>query len=830
MAWNVKNPIDYSASGDDIDSFSLKVKNELEVIYELLNRLRTSDAGSGTSVTDAVAYALRVDTSTNPPTIYMRNGQNTGYVAIGKLAENMGIDAASVGGVKTDGFGKLSRGTEADLPSTASSYDVYFATDTKRVYMYLSGSWQVFASLNFGDMENVNSTVVARSEVAASGAGKIPRLDADSGEGQFSITGSAAKIQGYPINTPGLKSDQVLVYNDATKRWENKDRTSGTVTTDEVANGGAGKVLRTDSNNVAHVDISGTAAKIAGKVVDAAALKENDVLAYDSAKDEFVNRPGVTLNSAGVADISITGNAAKVGGKVFQFTDLQDGQIPVYRESANAFVGENKGTVGVGKALDIVHDGKTVGSYDGNTHVIANVDTYGLRQDTTTYGAGDAVTGKTLPPDKILICSTAGKSGDTEPDLSKAADGSSVTDGTVVWIVRAFETVAGLTEHNANTVAHADIRKAVTDGDAATLASAKSDAQAKASAALTSAESYTNTALNTHNTANGTHADIRKAVTDGDAATLASAKSYADTSRTNAEKNAATAASKLYLKSASTDGGIFTFTRGDGTTQAVTVVADNAAAHNAIYRGKDLTNAWKAGTVSAHIKDGTFHDIFPGDYINMPIVVDGVTIQVKWLIADLDYELYTGDSALTTHHVDVVPQDVLNVNTRMCATDDTTGGYVASEMWTKTIPKYVTAIQNAFGSGHVLKHRELLTNEVSASAPAGGGAGWVGSSSGWAWYDVYVNLMNENMVYGGRVWGSGYDIGERTSQLALFHLNPSARIAGYRGNRTDRKWYWLTAVASVSRFAFCDGRGDASYHVASYADGYSGLRPHFLLY
>ena len=779
MAWNVKNPIDYSASGDDIDSFSLKVKNELEVIYELLNRLRPSDAGSGTSVTDAVAYALRVDTSTNPPTIYMRNGQNTGYVAIGKLAENMGLDAASVGGVKTDGFGKLSRGTEADLPSAASSYDVYFATDTKRVYMYLSGSWQVFASLNFGDMENVNSTVVARSEVAASGAGKIPRLDADSGEGQFSITGSAAKIQGYPINTPGLKSDQVLVYNDTTKRWENKDRTSGTVTTDEVANGGAGKVLRTDSNNVAHVDISGTAAKIAGKVVDAAALKENDVLAYDSAKDEFVNRPGVTLNSAGVADISITGNAAKIGGKVFQFTDLQDGQIPVYRESANAFVGENKGTVGVGKALDIVHDGKTVGSYDGNTHVIANVDTYGLRQDTTTYGAGDAVTGKTLPPDKILICSTAGKSGDTEPDLSKAADGSSVTDGTVVWIVRAFETVAGLTEHNANTVAHADIRKAVTDGDAATLASAKS---------------------------------------------------YADTSRTNAEKNAATAASKLYLKSASTDGGIFTFTRGDGTTQAVTVVADNAAAHNAIYRGKDLTNAWKAGTVSAHIKDGTFHDIFPGDYINMPIVVDGVTIQVKWLIADLDYELYTGDSTLTTHHVDVVPQDVLNVNTRMCATNDTTGGYAASEMWAKTIPKYVGAIQNAFGSGHVLKHRELLTNAVSASAPAGGGAGWVGSSSGWAWYDVYVNLMNENMVYGGRIWGSGHDTGERTSQLALFRLNPSARIAGYRGNRTDRKWYWLTAVASASRFAICGAGGYAYCGGASFADGVGGLRPHFLLY
>lgn len=498
MAWNVKNPIDYSASGDDIDSFSLKVKNELEVIYELLNRLRSGDAGSGTSVTDAVAYSLRVDTSTNPPTIYMRNGQNTGYVAIGKLAENMGLNAESLGGVQSDNFGKLSRGVEADLPGTASSYDVYFATDTKRVYMYLSGSWQVFASLNFGDMENVSSTVVSQSEVAASGAGKIPRLDADSGEGQFSITGSAAKIQGYPINTPGLKSDQVLVYNETTKRWENKDRMSGVVAEENVATGGAGKVLRTDSSNVAHVDISGTAAKIAKKTVEVTALKENDVLAYDSAKDEFVNRPGVTLNSAGVADISITGNAAKVGGKVFQFTDLQDGQIPVYRESANAFVGENKGTVGVGKALEIVRDGKTVGSYDGGTRVIANVDTYGLRQNATTYGVGAVVTGKTLAPNMVLVCSTAGKSAEDEPDMSAVSDGASVTDGTAVWIVRAFETTAGLTAHSADTTAHADIRQKITDGDATTLASAQSDAQAKADAALASSKTYTDEAVGTH--------------------------------------------------------------------------------------------------------------------------------------------------------------------------------------------------------------------------------------------------------------------------------------------------------------------------------------------
>ena len=258
---------------------------------------------------------------------------------------------------------------------------------------------------------------------------------------------------------------------------------------------------------------------------------------------------------------------------------------------------------------------------------------------------------------------------------------------------------------------------------------------------------------------------------------------------------------------------------------------NNAAAHNGIYRGKDLTAYFDSGAMSTAIANGSFDDIYPGDYITKQVTVDGTSIgEENFLIADLDYELYTDINPLTTHHVLVVPQDVLNTNTRMCATNDTTGGYVASEMWQTTIPKYVTAIQNAFGSGHVLKHRELLTNAISASAPAGGGAGWVGSSSGWGWYDTYVNLMNENMVYGSQVWGSGYDTGERTSQLALFRLNPSARIAGYRGNRTDWKWYWLTAVASASRFANCLSLGNANYFDASTANAGSGLRPHFLLY
>lgn len=180
------------------------------------------------------------------------------------------------------------------------------------------------------------------------------------------------------------------------------------------------------------------------------------------------------------------------------------------------------------------------------------------------------------------------------------------------------------------------------------------------------------------------------------------------------------------------------------------IVADSAPAHNSIYRGKDLTDAWKAGTVSARIQDGTFHDIFVGDYINMPIAVDGVTYQVKWEVADLDYYLHTGDQECTAHHALMFPSKTVQTNVQMNSTDTTAGGYVGSAMWKTVIPKYSAAIQAAFGSDHVLKHRELLTDSLNTTVASAGGFGWTGCAY-WGsapWYDAIANIPNEVMIYG----------------------------------------------------------------------------------
>ena len=283
------------------------------------------------------------------------------------------------------------------------------------------------------------------------------------------------------------------------------------------------------------------------------------------------------------------------------------------------------------------------------------------------------------------------------------------------------------------------------------------------------------------------------------------------------------------IKSITTDGGLVTLTRVDGSTEQLQIVANNAGAHNAVYRGKDLTSYFDSGEMSKAIAAGTFDDIFVGDYIDKAMTVNGTSIgTVRWRVGELDY--FYRSASTQSHHVLMVPDDVLDVNIRMNATDTTEGGYLGSEMWKTTLPIYTAAIQAAFDAAHVLTHQEILTKGISAAAPSAAGVGWTGSTNNWEWANVTANLMTEPMVYGGTVFSSsGHDVGNAKKQIALFRLDHSTTIAGYRGNRADYKWYWLRAVVSSAVFAVAGNTGGASCGGASYRDAGSGIRPYFLL-
>jgi len=237
-------------------------------------------------------------------------------------------------------------------------------------------------------------------------------------------------------------------------------------------------------------------------------------------------------------------------------------------------------------------------------------------------------------------------------------------------------------------------------------------------------------------------------------------------------------------------------------TPAVFPLVNNAGAHNSIYRGISLGTSVTTAQWNA-ISNGTFENLYIGDYWTINSVV--------WRIAAFDYYLTTGDTACDTHHVVIVPDSNLYSH-KMNDSNVTTGGYVGSKMYTQGLADAKTAINNAFGSAHILSHRQWLCNAVTNGYPSGG-----------SWYDSKVELMTEQNVYGCKVFApvsdgstvpNNYVVDK--SQYPLFVHDPHMI--------SNRQNFWLREVVSNAFFAFVAINGSADWDCASFT---YGVRPAF---
>lgn len=221
-----------------------------------------------------------------------------------------------------------------------------------------------------------------------------------------------------------------------------------------------------------------------------------------------------------------------------------------------------------------------------------------------------------------------------------------------------------------------------------------------------------------------------------------------------------------------------------------------------LFRGKNLGTALTA-VQKAAIKDGSFKGMFLGDYWRI-----GGRI---WRIVDMDYWYNCGDTAFTSHHLVIMPDETL-YNAQMNTTNVTTGGYVGSEMYKSNLANAKTIVNAAF-QGSVLTHREYLCNAVANGRPSGG-----------AWFDSSIELPNESMMYGhphfsptsdGSTVPAIYTISK--TQLALFMVCPRFIV-----NKSYNQW--LRDVVSSALFAVVNYLGYAGYTGAS---GSFGVRPVF---
>lgn len=217
-----------------------------------------------------------------------------------------------------------------------------------------------------------------------------------------------------------------------------------------------------------------------------------------------------------------------------------------------------------------------------------------------------------------------------------------------------------------------------------------------------------------------------------------------------------------------------------------------------IWRGKSLglvvtDEQW------ANIAAGNFRGMFLGDYWEI-----GGRI---WRIMDFDYWWNCGDTACKTHHLVIMPDSYL-YTAKMNDTNITTGGYMGSKMYTENLTNAKSIVNGAFGSDHILNHREVLCNAVTD-----------GHQSGGIWTDSTVEIPNEIMMYGSYIFAAG---GIGTFVPYLYTINKS-QLAGMKSHprmiNPNRETIWLRDVVSPADFALVGDYGGAGYYGASSARG-----------
>lgn len=225
--------------------------------------------------------------------------------------------------------------------------------------------------------------------------------------------------------------------------------------------------------------------------------------------------------------------------------------------------------------------------------------------------------------------------------------------------------------------------------------------------------------------------------------------------------------------------------------QALRTLLDNPYMHRNIFRGQYLGELITAEQLTA-IQDGTFHDLYVGDYWEK----DGTIYR----IADIDYWLYTGHpEKVTKHHIVIVPDSVLGSG-KMASTKSTDAGYTGSLIKTQTLPVLKARLENVFGD-YIMSRRDIL--------------------NGWATTDI--DLMSEIMVYGSNIYNqcaSGSTVPNlhttAKQQLSLFRLVPQYVCSDDN--------YWLRDVTSSTDFALMSGAGNAGHDPANLE---YGIRPVF---
>ena len=254
--------------------------------------------------------------------------------------------------------------------------------------------------------------------------------------------------------------------------------------------------------------------------------------------------------------------------------------------------------------------------------------------------------------------------------------------------------------------------------------------------------------------------------------------------------------------------------------------------HKQIWRGKNLGSSFTSEQ-SNNIKDGSFHDLWLGDYWEIG--------HNKYRIVDFDYYYHNGTSpSVSVHHVVVMPDSVMKDSSGDIITasfsgssDLKTTGYRNAQIRTSSgMQTAKTLINNNFGSSHILSYRLFCSISFNKSTVDGM---YYASCT---WTDADIEIPSMVQIFGAFDTGVARNsIDAIYSQFSLFRMNRKYIASG--GVLSDEEpdyspyTYWTRSVEGSEFVAF---QGGAIFDVGG--DGASGsvrgdnslaIRPYFLV-
>lgn len=300
-------------------------------------------------------------------------------------------------------------------------------------------------------------------------------------------------------------------------------------------------------------------------------------------------------------------------------------------------------------------------------------------------------------------------------------------------------------------------------------------------------------------------------------------------------------------------------------------LAENPENHNGIYRGKDLTNVYTIEQIYERVHDGSFEDLYLGDYFTVHLTTDlmtrftgaafveGTTYyemdsgtdvtqrtwtvtqdaepqtgkvyatkqvveeDVDYLIAGFDLYLQVGRDVYS-HHIILIPRTFYSTLSAFCKDTSNRGGYAGSDIHRIVLPCYASSTRAALNN-HVIKRPTVLDNSVDDSIPSMCGCGYTGATTSNVLDSVYLQLMNETQYFGTKIMSSSYrDIGYDIEKFPVFNYISPIELYG---NIISSTYLRTTAYVSdgVVRAVTLSSRGNVA---AAKVNAEASIRPFFL--